>query len=291
MSSIGENYVIYFCVKNGYMVSDEEVQKSLKYTKAQELVAHFDYEVKYDITSSNKSDRPVLDAIIESKPDVIIMSGINALGSNIEEIVQWYETIYDNGIRMCFTEENKDNDIELVTLPFSTAEVFGVAKYHYFEEMISVKSEVLEKLRSVNPKSIRSMTMRTNRITVDFKSKNLYWMIEMNTITETVAIEELKISKNTFRKIVGVYEASAEYEKDLMLYVSRGIANIPKQIGAVPAYIADTYEKYEKLSYEDAKAKTFEEYGIEDNYVNSVMYHRYRLKYERKLHNKMYRKK
>ena len=89
MSSIGDNCVIYFCVKNGYMVSDEEVQKSLKYTKAQELLAHFDCEVKYDITSSNKSDRPVLDAIIESKPDVIIMSGINALGSNIEEIVQW----------------------------------------------------------------------------------------------------------------------------------------------------------------------------------------------------------
>ena len=118
------------------MVSDEEVQKSLKYTKAQELLAHFDCEVKYDITSSNKSDRPVLDAIIESKPDVIIMSGINALGSNIEEIVQWYETIYDKGIRMCFAEENKDNDIELVTLPFSTAEVTGVAKYHYFEELI-----------------------------------------------------------------------------------------------------------------------------------------------------------
>ena len=113
----------------------------------------------------------------------------------------------------------------------------------------------------------------------------------MNTITETDAIAELKISKNTFRKIVGVYEASAEYEKDLQLYVSRGIANIPKQIGAVPAYIADTYEKYEKFSYDDAKAKIFEEYGIDDNYVNSVMYHRYRLKYERKLHNKMYRKK
>ena len=291
MSSIGDNCVIYFCVKNGYMVSDEEVQKSLKYTKAQELLAHFDCEVKYDITSSNKSDRPVLDAIIESKPDDIIMSGINALGSNIEEIVQWYETIYDKGIRMCFAEENKDNDIELVTLPFSTAEVTGVAKYHYFEELISVKSVLLEKLRSINPKSIRSMTMRTNRITVDFKSKNLYWMIEMNTITETDAIAELKISKNTFRKIVGVYEASAEYEKDLQLYVSRGIANNPKQIGAVPAYIADTNEKYEKFSYDDAKAKIFEEYGIDDNYVNSVMYHRYRLKYERKLHNKMYRKK
>lgn len=234
---------------------------------------------------------PMLEKLIEmGEVDVIIMPEPTYFSHSKQLAFDVYRNCINSGVEILFIDIRWGADS--LTAIYNGYPLFGASlnrvprKYSTCDmDFNPLKKEINCKKTTVAPDDFFMYSMGNTRSLSD-SQKRSYWLIETGQSTEKKELEVAalspltKISKNTFRKRIAVYESSDQYIDDLVKKVyeeNTGIENMPKAFGEVPDNVIEAYEKYISKGLKVPQKLT--------ELPNPIDYKRYLLKYQRKLKN------
>lgn len=222
--------------------------------------------VKIDVIDSTRRHRKHLETALQtmSYGDTIIISSLNSLGINNDELVKNYKRIYDTGIGLLFPDYKNPNGLSIYATTDYSFSPLTVSK-----EEFDILCEKIS-MQAINSNRGRKM------IEISEGFKTIYWYYERYLIDPVTSCKNrfYSISKNTFRRLCEEYESSIEYNSELEyqndLYE---IGRIPKRQGVITEQIENLIlDVSAGISFKDACF-------IHDIQINEIQFHRYLLKY------------
>lgn len=251
-----------------------------------------DYPIIIEYRHSHTKGYPLLEKMIEDgKANVVIMADPTFFSYSKQKAFEIYRKCILSGVEIIFinTADNIPNPIAIysnksafksalnrIPRKYSTCDL----DFHPLELEIDIKNTTKA------PEDFFEFSMENTRSLTPFQV-NAYWRIETGKSTEKAELDMFaknpifeKISKNTFRKRIAVYEASDKYLDDLanQIFVKGvDLENMPKAFGDIPANVIDAYDNYIAKGLEVPRELT----GL----PNPIDYKRYLLKYQRRLKN------
>lgn len=198
--------------------------------------------------------------------DSIVVSSLSSLGLNNEELVENYTKIYKKGIGLLLPDYSQTSCLS----KYSTTDFAFSPVTISEEEFNSLCSEL--SMTEIQSKRGRKMI----KITEEFKK--VYWLYERYLIDPVTAIKNkyYSISKNTFRKLCGEYEASDQYIADLEEQEAQyKISGLPKRHGVIDSVLEEIITDVSVLHVSLADACAMQ--GIST--LNELQYRRLMLKH------------
>lgn len=236
---------VYACITDKCMRTMEEVQKTRKYKKAQEIakILHID-NVVIDICSSWNRKKLKLEEILHTQGNIIIITDLTALGKN-DEIAAVYENIINKGndILICYFDGSgklEADEMSTVDLRFEKKEVACV---------VSTLSGGTTAALPVDDTMAGFLTPTQYRKTsgkfVDHRIIEAYWEVEKGIRSQRTIVKEIGSSTSTFLRRVNEYVGTDGWiERYYMELETSDIGSRPTRMGEVSEEAKRLYEYF-----------------------------------------------
>ena len=298
---------IYACITDKCMKPIDEVMKTRKYKKAEELQNLLQIEqFAVDICSSGNRKKLKLEQILSTEGNVIIITDLSSLGKK-DELPSVYNRIIEtnNEILICYFDEGGilvADELSSVNIKYEKKSSFDLEK----------NLQLINNLSS-NQYRVNSCKLVSQEII------DAYWQIEKGERTEREVVKELGMSKTTFIKRIDEYIFSdgwvKRYYEEIQNpdFVKRPIKlggvtekgkqfyeyleNNPEEEQSYPLFVILKFSEIEKELFNLLEAlgnpdESSSEYIFAFNRLDVLAHHYYRqaLRYRKYLYNLKYRK-
>jgi len=230
---------VYACITDKCMRTMDEVKKTRKYKKAQEIarILHID-DIVIDICSSWNRNKSNLYEILQGEGNIIVVTDMTSLGKNDEIAAVYQDIIKKNEILVCYFNSGgllKENEMSTVDLSFDKKDR-------------TVLSSTLDMNGFMSSTQYRQDSSRM----VDTRIIEAYWEIEKGGRSQREIVKAIDSSTNTFlrrtREYVGTDGWVERYYTELE---TSDIATRPTKLGDVSEEAKQLYDFF--MEHEDLR--------------------------------------
>ena len=236
---------VYVCITDKCMRTMDDVKKTRKYKKAQEVAQWLRIDkIVVDICSSWNRKKPKLNEVLREEGNIIVVTDMTALGKNEEIATVYQDIIKNNDILVCYF--NKGGLLE--------ADEMSTVDISFEKKSRTGFSPQLKMATYMSPTQYRQNSSRM----VDPRIIEAYWEIEKGGRSQREIVKALESSTNTFLRRIREYVGTDGWvERYVVELETSDIGSRPTRLGTVSE---DAKKLYEFL---EAHPDYFEAYSIE----------------------------